>query len=171
MRARTFKATPVPSIEGRGPSDTISQAELVALVASRVGRDTADDEGTVRNRVRSTVRYAVRHDQLLGEQGRFKLGDVARWASSKWLGRFDDLPKDEIMGHLESQIGPITANAGGHVLPARIEEAHQEIDRLHDEIAALRRELDTERAQMRELEPDAKKWRDWIKKKGRPQGR
>lgn len=167
MKARPFKATPVPSTEGKGPDDTITKAQLVALVASRAKRDSFDDEATVRNRMRRIVTRDVELGRLEhGEHG-VRLGDVASWASSRWPGRYDDLPKDERVGQAGLQIAPVVLSAVGHVLPMSIEGALREIVKMHDSIEALRSELESERAKVRELEPDATKWRAWIEKKAR----
>lgn len=167
MKARPFKATPVPSLAGKGANDTISQAQLVALVASRAERNAADDEGTVRNRVRSLVDYDVKGGRLPREQNRFRLGDVAYWASSRWPDRYHDLPRDEGVGHGEFSIAVTILNAVGYELPTNIEHAHRAIAEMQKTIELLRRELEGERAKVRELEPDATRWRNWNKSKGR----
>ena len=170
MKARPYKATPVPLTAGKGTNDTISQAQLVALIAARSPRDAADDEATVRNRTLARVSRDVKLGKLVRRKDGFRIGDVAAWASSRWPDRYNDLPKDEVVGHAALQIAPITLRAVGYVLPASIEGAVQELIKLHDTIDALRTELNGERAKVRELEPDAKKWRDWMMKKRRKGG-
>ncbi len=165
MKARPFKATPVPSTEGKGPDDTISQAQLVALIASRAPRDAADDDATVRNRMLAMVSRDVKLGKLVRGQNGFRLGDVAFWAALRWPGQYGDLPKDNSVGYAEFELLALGVSATIRQLPGNIEDAHREIIRLHDAVEALHRKLEAERAKVGGLEPDATKWREWMAKK------
>src|SRR5208337_3455105 len=99
MKAKKFKRTPVPSLVGKGPLDTITRREVVALVAARVPGARLDI-GTVSNRISASVYYAVKTGKLReARRGVFRLGDVGAWARVRWPeSDFSDLPRSPNKG-------------------------------------------------------------------------
>lgn len=130
-----------------------------------------DDEVVVRNRVSSMVTSEVKAGRLVPTKGGFALGDVRFWASMKWPGRFADVPAHAGIGHGAIDLPGFSVSGSGQALPTTLADAHQEILDLHRRVEALQRELEFERERVRDFEPDATRWRDWNRKKGRPRSR
>src|SRR5207237_7022067 len=110
MKAKPFKATPVPSISGQGPSDTMTRVEVVALVAARV-EDGYDNVRTARTRISTNIYDAEKAGKLREVRpGVFRLGDVGAWARTKWPGgKFSDLPISPIKGGVSRPLPALRA--------------------------------------------------------------
>jgi hypothetical protein len=156
-----------PSLVDRGPADKITRAELVALVARRVPRGRGDDERSVRNRVSSSVYESVQTGTLPETRpGVFRLGDVGTWARERWpRGQFTDLPVFPNRGAASLTLSGYRATTAGYTHAATREAAIEEVLVLRAEKRALAQALAAAEAQVRELEPDASKWRSWNDKK------
>jgi len=180
MKAKPFKATSVPDLVGKKASDTITRAELVSLIVSRVPPRPHDDDATARNRVSGKVSYHVRISGTLKEAspGNFALGAISGWLRQGWPGHFDDVPRAPRIVTARVSVGEGSDTAKvtvrGLVLPGDIARCHAAITRMENNIVALEREVErlrsclaSSQAETRALEPDATRWRDWNRKKGR----
>lgn len=169
MSARPFVRTKVPDISSGKPSDTITRAEAVALVASRIPRQRGDDIGTLRNRVSSRLTYAVERQELIPVSPRkFRLGDVVRWARLKWPGRFDGLPitsRRQCVTIIDS--GYATSESQATVLPSTLPECREQIRSMSIQIESLKRELQATQVEVTALAPKAERWDKWLMTKGR----
>lgn len=169
MKAKTFEATKVPNLTGKRARDTLSRAEVVALVAARV-RDDYDDDRTVRNRVSTNVYDDVKAGRLRKKpSGVFSMGDVGAWARTQWPGKFDDLPRPpKVKGKSEAMLLEIRASGVACTDPTTLSAAITEIHDLLRTIGEQAGELAAAKERIRKLEKletDAVKWREWIIKK------
>lgn len=173
MKAKKFKGTPVPSIGGKGPSNTVTRRQAVALIAAHVPRASDDDEQTVRNRISAAIYDAVKARKLHSvKPGILRLGDLAAWAPSRWpKGRFRDLPtfpnRASAAGTLPGLRGSATAFVHPSTLPAAIEE----IIVLRAENAALATELSVVKARVQVLEEQVRRYRAGYEKRKRKPAR
>lgn len=167
MKAKKFKGTPVPSLVGRGPSDTMARREVVALVAARVPRARYDDEKTVRNGISTNVYDAVKAGTLREvKPGGFRLGDVGVWARAKWpKGQFSDVPIFPNRGGRFAHAPGASRGGTGYTHAATLQAAIGEILVLRAENRALAQARAVAEGRVRELEPDAHNWRNWVEKK------
>jgi hypothetical protein len=166
-KAKPFKGASAPSLAGRGPADEITRAQLVALVAARVPRGSGDDERSVRNRISASVYEALKTDTLRkARPGVFRLGDVGIWARAKWPGgQFSDVPVSPSSGGASLALSGYRVTAAGYTHATTLQAASEEVLALRAEKRALEQALAAAEAQVRELEPDACKWRSSIDKK------
>ncbi len=167
--ARPFRRTPVPDVANKGPEDTLTRAEVVALVVGRIPWGIGDDEATVRNRVSSKVYYDVSHGKLRARaDSRFTLGDVAVWAGSEWPGRFVGvIPPRAIHGAAAGRLPGLRGKASGYSLPLSIETAHAELHAMHRRVAECEQALRVAEDGLALAGPKARAWDDWNRKKGR----
>lgn len=165
--ARPFRRTPVPDLTGKGAEDTLTRAEVVALIAGRVPWGPADDVVTVRNRISSKLNYDAKHGKLLAKtRSRFTLGDVAVWAGSQWPGTFVGLiPQRAIHGVAAGKLPTPRVKAGGYSLPFSIETAHAELRAMHQRVAECEQALRVAKDALAQAGPKAKAWDDWNLKK------
>lgn len=169
MKAKPFKRAPVPVLTGARADQELPRAEVVALVASRVPRGSADDETTVRNRISSKLYTAVRRRKLRPlRNGNFQLNDVARWVRAEWPGAFTNLPfpglvvEEDVQDH-----ATVSDEVDDRILPASRERCHDLLQALYAQVDELRRELSVERARVAALAPKADNWDAWNASKGR----
>ncbi len=142
-KAKPFKQTPVPSLDGKGPTDEITRAQLVALVAERVPRGRGDDERSVRNRISDSVYQAVKTGKLCQVgPGVFRLGDVGVWASTRWPDvQFSDLPMSPNSGGASLVLSGYRGTAAGYTQARTLEAAIEEVLVLRTENRALAQAL------------------------------
>ncbi len=166
MKAKPFKATPVPSLVGKGPSDRITRREVVALVAARVG-DQRDNDRTARTRVSTNIYDAMKAGKLREVRpGVFRLGDIGGWARAKWPERdFSDIPISPVIGNVSVPLPGFRMASGGYTHAPTLEVAIKEILDLRAKNRTLAEALAAAEGQVRDLEPDARKLRSWIKNK------
>jgi hypothetical protein len=169
MKAKPFKATPVPNLGGKGPSDTMTRAEVVALVAARV-EDRYDNVRSARTRISTNIYDDLKTGKLREVRPRvFRLGDVGAWARKKWPGgKFSDLPIFPIKGGATRTLPALRATGAGYTHAKTLPAAIAEILILRAENRALADALAAAEGRVRELAPDAQKFRNWNdKKKGK----
>ncbi|MCC7326367.1 MAG: hypothetical protein IT521_06140 [Burkholderiales bacterium] len=168
MKAKKFKATPVPDLVGKGPTDTITRGEAVALLAARVPPGPFDDEKTMRNKMSARLNDAVSRTKILCPIAprKFLLGDLARWAIGKWPGHFDDLPvsRRTFKLTLKAQTRAVGRMRPG-VYPATLDASHKVITSLEAHIAEAEKERNAAQKQVRALSIGAQKWENLIAKK------
>ncbi len=172
MKAKPFKATLVPSLGGKGPSDTMSRAEVVALIAARL-EDDYDNVRTARIRISTNIYDAEKTGKLREVRpGIFRLGDVGAWARTKWPGdKFSDLPISPIKGGASLTLPALRLTGAGYTHAKTLPAAMAEILILGAENRALTDALAAAEGRARELAPDAQRLRNWIdKKKGKRSG-
>lgn len=172
-KAKPFKRASPLSLAGKGPADEITRAQLVALVATHVPRAKHDDERTVRNRISASVFDAVKTGKLRDAgRGIFRLGDVGPWARAKWPGgQFSDVPVFPISGGASLTLSGFSITAAGYTHPTTLQAAIEEVLVLRAENRALAKELAAAKGRIRQLEPVASKYDNWInKKKGKREG-
>jgi hypothetical protein len=161
-RSRTLP----PNLEGKGPDDTISLAQLVALVAVNCVSPQLDIT-TRYNRARAQVYDALNRTRVLSPAvaGRFTLG-----ASVK---AFPELRSAGVPGYPSTAEGGavlphLEATGEGYAHAGSLAEANTTILTLRAQVRVL-----TQRVALAEaLGQDAMKWRNWNdgKRKKRPRG-
>lgn len=169
MRAKPFRRTPVPDLNGKGPAARIPRAAAVALVASRVPRREFDDLSVIHNRVSSSISYAVKTGKLKPVKAGFvKVGELVQWARQKWPGRFDDLPT-ATMRMQDFAVQKIRVASGSHdvVLPGDIHRCHEAIRAMAARILKLEQELVSAQSVASAAKFKAARWDDWNRRKGR----
>jgi len=173
MKAKAFKGTQVPSLVGKGHSDTLLRREVVALIASRVRRKRGDDESTVRNRISARVDYGIRAGTLRRQpSGYFRLGDVGAWARTAWPdARLDDVPKFPISGSASLNLPALRGMATGYTHPMTLQAAAEDILALRAENAALTAGLAACRARVQVLEEQVRVYRKGYENRKRKPAR
>jgi len=171
MKAKPFKATPAPNLTGKGPSDTLTRAELVALIASRVPRERGDTDATVRNNVSSKVNYHVGKGNLRQQpSGNFQLGDIGEWARAAYpTTPIRDIPAFPNSGSASLALPALRGTATAYAHPMTLQAAVEEILALRAKIAALSAELTVSHARVQELQEQVQRCRPgWEKRKRKP---
>lgn len=165
MKAKLFKGASVPNLAGKGPHDTITRREMVALIEKYVPHKSYDDETTVRNRISSRVTYAVRVGQLSPE---FLWGEGLEWAHKTWPGCFHQLP---VFPKQVSETLVSTAHATDSVhdliVPGDLTRCQALIGAKDTEICELKKELAGARESLELVAPKAGMWDNWNATKGR----
>lgn len=149
------------------PDSRIAVDEAVRIIAERVGQ--AENGRAARDRVRKRILYGLKENQLPGlPDGGFLFGVVALWASRKWPGSFDDLPK-----HAPGQVVVTSSTsivARGFSAPNVPEESAQTQQLIAEQaaqISALKSESEVLSRQLRAEKIEADRWRRFRKKSGR----
>ncbi|HLX28950.1 MAG TPA: hypothetical protein VKV24_10755 [Casimicrobiaceae bacterium] len=155
--ARPFRRTSVPDLAGKGATDTIQRAELVALVAT-LTRKQEETVADAHHRISSMVDYHGRRTGTLAstEEGRFQLGDVASWLARQFPGHQFGLPRHPADNELTLPL----LTTDGFIRPSA-----RSLDEADSIIHSLARDKNLLEAEVEDLKPDAMKWRAWNAKK------
>jgi len=160
-----------PAVE-RTVDSLISRRELVDLVVMRLaGIGDIATRNTISQRIRRATEK--RPLQVVGNDG-YKVGEVGLFLRKTWPGKFDDFPAYN--ANLESKRGEkkrsvTRPNLTGIVLPENLMDAHTEIRRLNDLLAAADRKNAKLEREVNELRPDAQKYRERIVEKNKANAR
>lgn len=139
-------------------NDRLTLKQAVQLIAPRVGRSD-EDTRDVENRTSHRIGYAVKTGKLQQEKdGSFTLANLTFWASSKWPGKFNDLPA---IGRAYLTFPMMTLSGSiSDSMPNSIEECQLRLKEAQQRIATLEKENF-------DLKPDAEKYRANCKKNSR----
>lgn len=161
-RSRTL----APNLEGKGPDDTISRAQLVALVAVNCVSPHLDTT-TRYNTARARVNDALIRTKLLPPPvaGKFTLGaSVKAFPQLRSAG----VPAYPFTAEGGAVLQPLEGTGEGYAYAGSLAEANATILTLRAQVRML-----TQRVALAEvLMPDAMKWRNWnnSKRKKRRRG-
>jgi hypothetical protein len=168
-RKSQWEAEPVPHIDGLTAESTLTRAQVVALIASRMpSRSTGETDRARRSRVSNRLRHHLGKGLLAKPtDGVFCVGAMAAWARRVWPGVFNDLPAvlSPVTDHGSDRL-KITDSMIERLLPTDVAGCYAMIKEQDAQIAALRAELAAERKRVRELTPDAQRHRE-IKEQNR----
>lgn len=153
-----------PAVKVYAPSDRVTLAEAIDLLADRDRRKHDSDRGR-KARMRHHIQSAVRNHQLTEKNTfgtkHYEYGRLAAWAQDKWRGRYDDFlaTRDPIVNSVAGTLGRLLGKSSGYQIPSDPAECQAQLHHEMRRIATLEEKLTSAREEIDRLRPDAEAYR------------
>jgi hypothetical protein len=159
-KAKPFRVTPIPDLTGKSADDTISRADLVALIGAHFYPEL--DRPTQHHRASSMVTSDTANGRLRSDgTRRYRLDAISDWLTRKKQGSspIAHLLRNARVQGVAAQAGVGTVTVHVYDNPRSLDDACTMVAGLQRQVIDLQQELDSAKAQRARDTADAECWR------------